>query len=227
MTTLRACARATWRSRPSAGCRPTGSDAGCSARPLTPNRLMACAGERRRSALGVHPAGRRRRASRLAQTMLSAMRVIEHHALGLAILGNQHDARRDGVARTRAASAACPSSATVPAATGSAPAMARTSSVRPAPTMPAMPKISPAATVKADVAERSVGGRQAVDRQHLAAPAAAAMSGTGDRAAARPCLRRACGPAPARFVRWPRARRRAGRRCGRQMRAISSSRWLM
>jgi hypothetical protein len=39
-----------------------------------------------------------------------------------------------------------PSTFTLPEATGSAPAMARTSSVRPAPTIPAMPRISPALT---------------------------------------------------------------------------------
>ena len=61
-----------------------------------------------------------------------------------------------------------------PRVTGSAPAIARTSSVRPAPTRPATPRISPSATEKDDVREGAVGAGQP-----LAPPARFATSAAG------------------------------------------------
>ena len=76
----------------------------------------------------------------------------QHEAVALAILGREVDAALDGIARAAGARTACPSSASCRRARASTPKIVSMSSVRPAPTRPAKPRISPRRAVNDDAA---------------------------------------------------------------------------
>ena len=136
---------ATWPAPPSAGCRPT----------ATPRR-------RRRPAADVEPAtlrfGLRPLRGPDHQPVLSVGaevrqgdvvldRKAEQQAGALAILRHEKDAAVDGIAR-RCDRERLAVDADLAAAGGSSPKMVRASSVRPDPTSPASPRISPCRTAR-------------------------------------------------------------------------------
>ena len=182
---------------------------------------------KRLDAGGGDPAGRRD-AGIVAEREIFGDRLRQDQALRLAILGNQHDPVIERVARARRDRRTSPSILTRPAAIGSAPDIARMSSVRPAPTMPATPNTSPGRTEKLtsakapsalvrslDLDQRRRAGRRRDVREHaVERPADHLLDQRLDRH-----LRRSRGSRP--------AGRRAGPATRSAMRAISSRRWLM
>ena len=82
-----------------------------------------------------------------------AHRELGDDPLGLAVLGEEGDARARSRRAASAARARCPRIATVPPSGGSAPKMARAVSVRPEPSSPARPTTSPRAHLERHAAQ--------------------------------------------------------------------------
>ena len=145
---LRARWPATWRARPSAGCRPTGSRPGRSSRWNFSCSLVAQSRGQRASAAGRITPSLCASACRRVRPMLRSMRELHHQALLAAVLGHEADAGPHRRARRAAAGAAGrrPRRGRRPAR--SMPKIARATSLRPAPTRPASATISPRRTSK-------------------------------------------------------------------------------
>ena len=85
----------------------------------------------------------------LASVMFCVDRHLDRQPVRLAVFRQVGDAVADRVAAASGSTASAPCSVIVPASTGSAPKMARATSVRPAPIRPAKPRISPRRSVEA------------------------------------------------------------------------------
>ena len=145
-----------------------------------------------RSACG----SRNRRATKIAQ--MRERRVLanahaEHEALRLAIFRDQRDARCDARIVRRAHDTACPvDRESRPPSRRRRRAIARTISVRPAPTRPASPTISPARTVNVTSVETGTPAALASARTASRSEASGATGGNVGklRRARRPTIRR-------------------------------------
>ena len=93
----------------------------------------------------------RETARRVASVVLAGRRHVEDDAVAAAVFGDVGDSQ-GGRARRRIDRHGRPRSRTSPVSAGVRPNKTRASSVRPAPTSPASPRISPARTLKRDVA---------------------------------------------------------------------------
>ena len=113
-------------------------------------RRATSASATRRSGCAVQQAPARVVAARSGSDVFSATVMRQHEAVALAVLGSEEHAAVDGVARAVAARTARRSSVIAPPSAGVTPKIVCISSVRPAPTRPAKPRISPRRAEKRD-----------------------------------------------------------------------------
>ena len=168
------------RAPPSAGCRPRACRRPARCRGVRiANRVDAVSREPRRSARRSTKPAAREPAAGWAARCSRAIVIGQHQALLLAVLGHI------GRYRARIASAACRDAdglavagGSRPASGGSVPKIARASSVRPAPTSPAMPEDLARAQLERDRSSRAAGRAQPADLQHRRARLGLAPWGT-------------------------------------------------
>ena len=140
-----ASTRATWRARPSAGCRPTARRR--AGRRRSSGRRTARVNSRATASLG-RPADEQAREQPRQDRQRDVLgdREVEHQALLVPVLGQVRDPRASSPPTGSRTGPACRRARTTPASRWSIPNSTRATSVRPAPTRPAIPTISPART---------------------------------------------------------------------------------